>query len=131
MSDSESSRIYLISGVEFQVVKPGAGREKPGAEDVVQLVYTATSAEGRPYDSSGVGPRTMPIDEEGPGVAEALQMMSVGERARVRVPAALTSDEARRAGVGPLEYDLHLVGFTRTREYPEVPIELRSPSLDD
>ena len=123
--------IRCISGLVYQVTRPGHGREKPGPDDVVRVSYEAVTEAGDPFARTGEGGRTMSVGEAGPGLAEALQLMSVGQRSRAWIPPSLASDEARAAGVGTLVYDLELLGFERTKEYPAVPVELTSPRLDD
>jgi FKBP-type peptidyl-prolyl cis-trans isomerase len=125
--------IHCVSGLVYQVVRPGDGGEKPGPEDVVRVVYDARTEAGEPFDSAGGvdTPATLSVADSPPGLAEAFQLMSVGERIRAWIPPRLQSAEAREADVGTLAYDLELVGFTRTREYPTLPIELTSPRRKD
>jgi FKBP-type peptidyl-prolyl cis-trans isomerase FklB len=125
--------IRCISGLIYQVLKPGKGNERPGPDDLVQVVYRARTETGHLFDTSGDNdtPKSLSVREVIPGLAEALQLMTVGQKMRVWIPPNLQSDNLREAKNGTLIYDIELVGFTRMREYPQIPIELTSPRKDE
>ena len=66
--------IRCISGLIYQVLRPGTGNERPGPDDVVQVVYRARTETGRLFDTSGDNntPKTLSMRGVIPGVAEAL-----------------------------------------------------------
>ena len=125
--------IRCISGLIYHVLKPGTGKERPGPDDVVQVVYTARTETGHLVYTSGDNytPKTLSIRGLIPGLAEALQLMTVGRQMRVWIPPNLSSDKLREAKNGTLIFDLVLVGFTRMKEYPSLPIELTSPRKEE
>jgi len=125
--------IHCISGLIYQVLRPGVGNENPGPDDVAQVVYRALTETGDLFDTSGADdiPKTLSIREVIPGLAEALQLMTVGQKMRVWIPPNLSFDKLREAKKGTLIFDIELVGFTRMKEYPSLPIELTSPRKEE
>ena len=125
--------IRCISGLIYQVLRPGTGNERPGPDDVVQVVYKARTETGHLFDTSGDNdiPKILSIRGVIPGLAEALQLMTVGQQMRVWIPPNLSSDKLREAKKGTLIFDIALVGFTRMKEYPSLPIELTSPRKEE
>ncbi len=125
--------IRCISGLIYQVLRGGTGNERPGPDDVVQVVYRARTETGQLVDTSGDNgtPKTLSMGGVIPGLAEALQITTVGQRMRVWIPPNLSSDELREAKTGTLIFDIALVGFTRMKERPSVPIELTSPGKEE
>ena len=125
--------IYCISGLVYEVLKPGTGNERPGADDVVQVIYTALTDPQSRFASSGESetPQTLSVNQVMPGLAEALQLMTVGQKLRVWIPPHLASTQLQEAAQGTLIMDIELVGFTRMRDYPPVPNELRSPRKEE
>jgi FKBP-type peptidyl-prolyl cis-trans isomerase len=115
------------------VLSPGTGNERPGPDDVVQVVYRARTETGHLFDSSGDNdtPKTLSVGGVIPGLAEPLQLMTVGQKMRVWIPPNLPSDKLREAKKGTLMFDIELVGFTRVKEYPSLPIELTSPRKEE
>jgi len=125
--------IRCISGLMYQVLKPGTGNERPGPDDVVEVLYRARTEAGHLLDTSGEDdtPKTLSVNEVVPGLAEALQLMTVGHKMRVWIPPNLSSDKLREANKGTLIFDIALVCFTRMKEYPSLPIELTSPRKEE
>ena len=88
------------SGVEYQVIKPGAGA-KPTSADVVQVDYRGTLTNGVEFDASKAGqPVAMPVGRVVPGFAEALMLMPRGAKYRVWLPPQLAYGD-REAGPIP------------------------------
>lgn len=83
------------SGLQYEVLKTGEG-EKPTAEDTVRVDYVGTLIDGTEFDSSikRGEPVTFPVGQVIPGWTEALQMMTVGSKHRVVIPASLAYGEA-------------------------------------
>ncbi len=125
--------IRCISGLIYQVLRPGTGNERPSPDDVVQVVYRARTETGHLFDASGDydTPKTLSMRGVIPGLTEALQLMTVGQKMRVWIPPNLSSDKLREARKGTMIFDIALVGFTRTKEYPSLPIELTSPRKEE
>jgi FKBP-type peptidyl-prolyl cis-trans isomerase FklB len=108
--------ITLPSGLQYQVVKEGAGA-KPKATDKVKAHYRGTLLSGKVFDSSyerneplGIG-----VSEVIPGWTEALQLMSVGSKWKLFIPSDLAYGE-RGAGqdIPPhsaLIFDIELISI--------------------
>lgn len=124
---------HCISGLIYQVLRPGEGNTRPGPDDELQVVYTARTETGSLFDTSGDSdtPKTLSVRGAMPGLAEALQLMTVGQEMRVWIPPELSSDTLKEARQGTLIFDITLVGFARRKEYPSLPVELTSPRNDE
>jgi FKBP-type peptidyl-prolyl cis-trans isomerase FklB len=82
--------VTLPSGLQYQVVRQGSGR-KPALTDTVSVHYTGTLIDGKIFDSSvdrGV-PATFTVGGVIAGWTEALQLMTVGSRWKLFIPAEL------------------------------------------
>ncbi len=82
--------VTLPSGLQYKVVKSANG-PSPKATDKVTVHYRGTLINGQEFDSSiGRGePVTFPVNGVIPGWTEALQLMKVGEKWELYIPAAL------------------------------------------
>jgi FKBP-type peptidyl-prolyl cis-trans isomerase len=128
-----SEAIHCISGLIYQVLRPGTGKERPGPDDVVQVLYKARTETGHLFETAGEQgtPQTFSISKVISGLAEALQLMTVGQKMRVWIPPNLSSNELQEAHKGTLIFDIELVSFTRVKEPPSLPIELTSPRKEE
>lgn len=104
------------SGLQYQVIKAGNG-PSPQATDTVRTHYHGTLIDGTVFDSSveRKQPATFPVNGVIKGWSEALQLMKVGDKWRLFVPADLAYDQ-RGAGedIGPnavLIFDVELLGI--------------------
>jgi FKBP-type peptidyl-prolyl cis-trans isomerase FklB len=91
--------VTLPSGLQYEVIKEGNG-PKPAATDQVKCNYVGTTIEGKEFDSSARngGPVTFTVNQVIPGWTEALQLMPVGSKWKLYIPAALGYGER---GAGP------------------------------
>lgn len=91
------------SGLQYKVVKQGTG-PKPKATDTVKTTYKGSLIDGSVFDSSDQhgGSATFPVNGVIKGWTEALQLMEVGSKWQIFVPAELAYGE-RGAGdvIGP------------------------------
>ncbi len=91
------------SGLQYKVMEEGKG-DKPSAESVVKVHYTGTLLDGSIFDSSvhRGEPAQFPVNGVIPGWTEALQLMTVGSKYRLFIPANLAYG-SRGAGqaIGP------------------------------
>lgn len=80
----------LPSGLQYKVLTAGAGK-KPKATDQVVTHYRGTLIDGNQFDSSydRKQPATFPVNRVIPGWTEALQLMGVGSKWQLFVPAKL------------------------------------------
>ncbi|RPD41024.1 FKBP-type peptidyl-prolyl cis-trans isomerase [Chitinophaga barathri] len=88
----------LPSGLQFQILKEGTG-PKPTLQDKVKVHYHGMLIDGTTFDSSvdRGEPITLPITGVIAGWTEALQLMPVGSKWKLFIPASLAYGE-RQAG---------------------------------
>ena len=104
----------LPSGLQYKVIKSGTGAT-PGPTDVVQAHYKGTLLDGTVFDSSydRGKPETFPVNGVIPGWTEALQLMKVGDKWELFVPANLAYKETGAGSdIGPnavLLFDVELL----------------------
>ena len=86
--------VALPSGLEYKVLKEGTG-PKPTAEDTVVCHYRGTLINGTEFDSSYQRgePVTFPVKGVIKGWSEALQLMPVGSKWQLFIPADLAYGE--------------------------------------
>jgi peptidylprolyl isomerase len=113
------------SGLATKVLQPGSGKEKPTRADTVQVHYTGWTTDGRMFDSSVKrgSPATFPVGGVIRGWTEALQLMVVGEKRRLWIPANLAYGETPGNGRpgGMLVFDVELLGVQAAPKPPEPP----------
>jgi FKBP-type peptidyl-prolyl cis-trans isomerase FklB len=104
------------SGLQYKVEKEGTG-PVPKASDTVKVNYRGTTIDGKEFDSSYKRgePATFPVGRVIKGWTEALQLMKVGSKYKLWIPANLAYGE-RGAGadIGPnstLIFDVELLGI--------------------
>lgn len=85
----------LPSGVQYQVLKAGEGAA-PKAEDKVSVHYHGTFIDGRVFDSSVARkqPLSIGVNMVIKGWTEVLQLMKVGDKWKVVIPAELAYGES-------------------------------------
>jgi len=95
---SKSGVVTLPSGLQYEIIKAGTG-PKPKAEDEVKCHYVGTTIDGKEFDSSVKRGEaaTFPVNRVIPGWTEALQLMPVGSKWKLFIPASLAYGE-RGAG---------------------------------
>jgi FKBP-type peptidyl-prolyl cis-trans isomerase FklB len=95
--------VTLPSGLQYKIITPGSG-SKPTASDSVVCNYRGTLLDGKEFDSSYKRgqPATFPVSGVIKGWTEAVQLMPVGAKWQLFVPADLAYG-ARGAGpdIGP------------------------------
>ncbi|MEO8045541.1 MAG: FKBP-type peptidyl-prolyl cis-trans isomerase [Spartobacteria bacterium] len=111
------------SGLQYKVLKEGNG-PTPKATDTVKVNYRGTTIDGTEFDSSYKRgqPAEFPVNRVIKGWTEALQMMKVGSKYQLYVPADLAYGE-RGAGsdIGPnamLMFDVELLGINPPAAVP-------------
>ncbi len=91
------------SGLQYEIITAGTG-EKPTAEDQVRVHYHGTLIDGTVFDSSvdRGEPVVFGVSQVIPGWTEALQLMPVGSKWKIYLPAEIAYGE-RGAGkdIGP------------------------------
>jgi FKBP-type peptidyl-prolyl cis-trans isomerase len=94
--------VTLPSGLQYQILKAGTG-PKPTANDTVECHYRGTLLDGTEFDSSYKRnePATFKLSQVIPGWTEALQLMPVGSKWKLFIPAQLAYKERGRPPVIP------------------------------
>lgn len=94
--------VTLPSGLQYKVLTAGTGR-KPAATDTVIVNYRGTLLDGTEFDSSYKRnqPAKLKVNQVIPGWTEALQLMPVGSKWQLFVPAKLAYGERGAGGVVP------------------------------
>ncbi len=88
------------SGLQYKVVTEGTGKV-PTKDDVIKAHYKGTLTTGEQFDSSYERgqPAEFPVGGVIPGWTEALQMMKVGSKFQLWIPADLAYGPAARPGI--------------------------------
>ena len=99
------------SGLFSKVLKPGAGKKHPTAENRVTVHYTGWTTDGKRFDSSVVRgqPATFPLNGVIAGWTEGVQLMFEGELRRLWIPEALAYKGQPGAPAGMLVFDVELI----------------------
>ena len=111
--------VTTASGLQYQVVTQGTGA-KPKATDNVSVHYTGTLLDGTEFDSSYKRnePAQFVLGSVVPGWQEALQLMPVGSKYKLWIPAKLGYGEQGTPG-GPippnstLVFDVELIDIAK------------------
>lgn len=116
--------VALPSGLQYKILKPGTG-PKPTAADTVECNYKGTLLNGKEFDSSYKRGQaaTFPVGQVIKGWTEALQLMPVGSKWELFIPADLAYG-ARAAGpdITPnstLIFEVELVSIKPKEEAPK------------
>jgi len=108
--------VTLPSGLQYKVLTVGNGK-KPTAKDKVTVHYRGTLTDGTEFDNSYKRgePAVFPISGIIKGLSEALQLMPVGSKWQVVLPADLAYGEQGAGGqIAPnavLVFEIELLGI--------------------
>jgi FKBP-type peptidyl-prolyl cis-trans isomerase len=102
------------SGLAVEVLRRGAATGRPALASQVTLHMSGWTHDGTLFESTVMAgrPALAFVRDLIPGLREAVQAMSVGEKTRIWIPAALAyGDHPRRPGqpAGPLVYEVELL----------------------
>jgi FKBP-type peptidyl-prolyl cis-trans isomerase FklB len=106
---SKEGVVTLPSGLQYKILTPGTG-PKPTASDTVSCNYRGTLINGTEFDSSYKRnePASFPVSGVIKGWTEALQLMGVGAKWQLFIPADLAYG-ARGTPGGPIGPDSTLI----------------------
>ncbi len=110
----KSGVVTLPSGLQYKILVDGKGR-KPALKDTVTAHYRGTLLDGTEFDSSYKQgePTTFAVSNMIKGWTEVLQLMRVGSKWQVYVPANLAyGDRAASQEIGPnstLIFEIELI----------------------
>lgn len=128
---SKEGVVVLPSGLQYKILTAGTG-PKPVAGDTVICNYRGTLIDGSEFDSSAKhgGPATFPVTGVIRGWTEALQLMPVGSKWQLFIPADLAYGERGAGGViGPnsaLIFEVELVSI-KSKPEPAQPAPSAPP----
>jgi FKBP-type peptidyl-prolyl cis-trans isomerase FkpA len=119
---SKSGVKSTASGLQYEVEKEGTG-PKPKATDTVKVNYLGTKIDGTKFDSSydRGQPATFPLNGVIKGWSEGLQLMTVGSKYKLYVPADLAYGENAPGPIGPnatLIFEVELLGIEDASKKP-------------
>lgn len=105
--------VVLPSGLQYRIIEPGTG-ESPTETDTVVVHYVGRLLSGKEFDSSyGRGqPAELGVGDVIPGWQQALQIMPVGAKWEIWIPAALAYGADGAGSIGPnetLNFDIELI----------------------
>jgi len=105
--------VVLESGLQYRVVESGAG-ESPTETDTVVVHYRGRLLDGTEFDSSYSRgePAEFGVGQVIPGWQQALQLMPVGSKWEVWIPASLAYGTEGTGGIGPnetLHFEIELI----------------------
>jgi FKBP-type peptidyl-prolyl cis-trans isomerase FklB len=118
----------LPSGLQYKILKEGSG-PKPTASDTVVCNYRGTLIDGKEFDSSYKRgePATFPVNGVIKGWTEALQLMPVGSKWQLFLPADLAyGDRGAGADIGPdatLIFEVELMSIQPAKPADAKPAE--------
>ena len=103
------------SGLQVEIIEQGEG-ETPGPDDTVELHYKGTLLSGETFDSSYQRgrPAKFPVSGVVPGFAEGLQLLPVGTKAKLFIPAGLAYGDSAQSPGGPgnmLTFEVEILGI--------------------
>ncbi|MBU6297359.1 MAG: FKBP-type peptidyl-prolyl cis-trans isomerase [Alphaproteobacteria bacterium] len=88
-ANAKKHGVVAVPGIQYEVLKHGNGAQ-PGRHDCVTVNYKGSLINGKVFDETKPGnPATFPAGLLIPGWVEALQMMHVGDKWRLVIPAGL------------------------------------------
>ena len=118
------------SGLASKVLTQGTGKDHPAATDKVKVHYTGWTTGGQMFDSSVTRgePITFALSSVIPGWTEGLELMVVGEKRRLWIPAKLAYGERPRPGApaGDLVFDVELLDIVQAPKPPPVPEDVKA-----
>lgn len=108
--------VTTASGLQYKVIKSGTG-PSPKPDDTVTTHYRGTLIDGREFDSSYSRgqPASFPVKGVIKGWTEALQLMKIGDKWELYIPADLAYGASQRGELiepnSTLLFELELLGI--------------------
>ena len=104
-NSKRSDVVTLPSGLQYEILREGNGKEFPGRHDIVKIHYTITRLNGTVADSSydRGEPFSFEVEKMIDGVGEGLRLMSPGGKYRFWIPPELAYGEKGTSVIGPNE----------------------------
>lgn len=101
------------SGLAYKILRHGKSTQHPKASDRVVVNYSGWTTTGHMFDSSVLRgePAEFPLGEVIPGWREGIQLLTVGEKARIWIPETLAYKGQAGKPQGMLVFDVELLGI--------------------
>jgi FKBP-type peptidyl-prolyl cis-trans isomerase len=127
--------VTLPSGLQYKILTAGTG-PKPTATDSVVCNYKGTLINGTEFDSSYKRgqPVTFPVSGVIKGWTEALQLMPVGSKWQLFIPASLAYGERGPGEIGPnatLIFEVELISIKEKEKAKDEKIEDKKEDKKD
>ncbi|MGA0899660.1 MAG: FKBP-type peptidyl-prolyl cis-trans isomerase [Luteolibacter sp.] len=115
--------IKTDSGLASKVLQKGTGSKHPTPADTVTVHYSGWTTDGKMFDSSikRGQPASFPLNRVIKGWTEGLQLMVVGEKRRLWIPAELAYNNMPGRPAGMLVFDVELIDIKEAPKPPKVP----------
>jgi FKBP-type peptidyl-prolyl cis-trans isomerase len=116
-SAASNGLVTTASGLQYQVLKRGAGTVSPKPTDTVNVHYHGTLLDGTVFDSSVERgqPISFPLNGVIKGWTEGLQLMKVGDKFKFVIPPYLAYGENSPSPKIPansaLQFEVELLGI--------------------
>ncbi|KEQ17580.1 FKBP-type peptidyl-prolyl cis-trans isomerase [Endozoicomonas numazuensis] len=115
-NQNEEGVMTTESGLQYKVLEKGEDSEQPSATSKVKVHYHGTLINGQVFDSSvdRGQPISFGLNQVIPGWTEGLQLMSVGDKYRLFIPANLaygSGGAGKIPGNSALIFDVELLGI--------------------
>ncbi len=120
------------SGLRYKLLAKGTSTDKPRAWDRVTIHYTGWTTDGAMVESSrgDARPSIFDVDKVMPGWRDALQLLAVGDSARVWIPEALAYQGRGGKPKGSVVFDIELLAIERRPEPPRAPADVAAAPSD-
>jgi FKBP-type peptidyl-prolyl cis-trans isomerase len=120
---SKEGVVTLPSGLQYKILTQGAG-PKPTPADTVTCNYRGTLLNGKEFDSSYKRghPESFPVGAVIKGWTEALQLMPVGSKWQLFIPADLAYGDRGAGDIGPgqtLIFEVELLSIGEDKKQGE------------
>ena len=121
---------------QYKVLKQGEG-QTPASSDIVKVNYRGTLINGTEFDNSakhGSQPVSFPVKGVIPGWSEALQLMPVGSKWELYIPASLAYRDQGRPNIPPgstLLFEVELVSAEPPPQPQPQPQSTQQPLTSD
>lgn len=127
VANAPSTARRTQSGLAYKRLESGKSKERPNAWDRVSIHYTGWSSDGTMVEGSARDrPSSFEVATMMPGLAEALPLLAIGDKARFWVPEPLAYAGRPNEPRGTITFDVELVAIERRPEPPRPPATLKS-----